>query len=72
MTYEREQEPRGRQVNWISDEDMLPKVVPRARIWAYNYNSNCFSDDMPKADLLVLADVDHLGQKTNALTHGDI
>jgi len=31
---------------------MLPKVVPQARIWVYDYNSNCYSDHAQKVDIL--------------------
>ena len=56
MAYERDEEPRGRATNWLCDEDMLPKVVPQARIWAYNYNSNCYSDNAQEIDILALGD----------------
>lgn len=35
---------------------MLPKVVPQARIWAYEYNSNCYSDNAQEVDILGLGD----------------
>ena len=35
---------------------MLPKVVPQARIWAYDYNSNCYSDNAQEIDVLGLGD----------------
>lgn len=54
--YEREKEPRGRATNWLCDEDMLPSVVPQARIWAYDYISNCYSDNAPEIDILGLGD----------------
>ena len=54
--YEHEKEPRGRATNWLCDEDMLPNVVPQARIWAYDYNSNCYSDGAPEIDILALGD----------------
>ena len=37
--FERDEEPRGRKYNWLSDEDMLPYEVPQARIWVFDYNS---------------------------------
>ncbi|KAM0804501.1 hypothetical protein BDR22DRAFT_878961 [Usnea florida] len=54
--YERDEEPRGRGTNWLCDEDMLPKVLPQARIWAYDYNSNCYSDNAQEIDILALGD----------------
>lgn len=54
MAYERDEEPRGRAMNWLSDEDMLPNMVPQARIWAYDYNSNCYSDNAQEIDILAL------------------
>ena len=33
---------------------MLPKVVPQARIWVYDYNSNCYSDNAQEVDILDL------------------
>ena len=35
---------------------MLPNVLPQARIWAYDYNSNCYSDNAPEIDILALGD----------------
>ena len=35
---------------------MLPKVLPQARIWAYDYNSNCYSDNAQEIDVLALGD----------------
>ena len=35
---------------------MLPSVVPQARIWAYDYISNCYSDNAPEIDILGLGD----------------
>ena len=56
MTFEREEEPRGRTINWLCDEDMLPRVIPQARILAYNYNSNCYSNDAQEVDILGLGE----------------
>lgn len=56
IAYEHDHEPRGRATNWLCDEDMLPKVVPQARIWAYDYNSNCYSDNAQEIDVLGLGD----------------
>lgn len=54
--YERDEEPRGRATNWLCDEDMLPKVLPQARIWVYDYNSYCYSGNAQKIDILGLGD----------------
>ena len=35
---------------------MLPMVLPQARIWAYDYNSNCYSDNAQEVDILGLGD----------------
>ena len=56
MAYERDEEPRGREVNWLCDDDMLPNLIPQARIWAYNYNSNAFLNDAQEVDILGLGD----------------
>ena len=37
--YEPTGDPAGRGINWLCDDDMLPRVVPQARIWVYDYNS---------------------------------
>jgi tetratricopeptide (TPR) repeat protein len=29
-----------RRVHWLKDQDMLPSLIPNARIWAFCYNSN--------------------------------
>ena len=50
--FERDDEPRGRAVNWLEDTDMLPNVIPQARIWLYDYNSDCYSDNAQTVDLL--------------------
>ncbi|PQE15930.1 Tetratricopeptide-like helical domain protein [Rutstroemia sp. NJR-2017a BVV2] len=34
----------GSAVNWISDGEMLPALVPEARIYTYEWNANCFQD----------------------------
>jgi hypothetical protein len=31
-------------VNWISDDEMLPALVPEARIYTYDWDANCFQD----------------------------
>lgn len=31
-------------------------MVPQARIWAYDYNSSCYSDNAPEIDILALGD----------------
>jgi hypothetical protein len=33
-------------INWLSDSDMLPNVVPNARIMRYGYNSAWFGVNM--------------------------
>ena len=40
IAYERDEQPRGRPVNWLRDEDMLPAIIPQARIWMFDYDSN--------------------------------
>ena len=57
VAYERDEEPRGRAVNWLYDEDMLPAVLPQARIWTYDYNSSCYSDNAQEVDVLGLGTV---------------
>ena len=39
-TYKQANNSNGSGINWLSDEDMLPEVVPQARIWVFDYNSN--------------------------------
>ena len=43
-------------INWLCDDVMLPKVLPQARIWVYNYNSNCYFDNAPEVDILGLGE----------------
>ena len=31
-------------VNWLADRDMLPKFVPEARIYTYDWDANCLRD----------------------------
>jgi predicted alpha/beta-fold hydrolase len=40
----------GMHVNWLKDSVMLPAVVPKSRIMAYNYNSRWHSN-APKTRL---------------------
>ena len=56
IAYEKDEEPKGRAINWLCDDDMLPKILPQARIWVYNYNSNCYSDNAPEVDILGLGE----------------
>jgi hypothetical protein len=56
IAYERDKEPKGRATNWLCDEDMLPNVMPQARIWAYDYNSSCFLDNAQQVDILGLGE----------------
>jgi hypothetical protein len=44
VAYEQDTEPKGRAYNWLKDVDMLPSVIPGARIWAFDYNSNYSHD----------------------------
>lgn len=44
IAYERESDPKGREVNWLADENMLHHVVPQARIWVFDYNSRYSKD----------------------------
>ncbi len=32
-------------VNWLSDPDMLPSQIPRARIMAFNHDSQWYGED---------------------------
>ena len=43
-------------MNWLCDEDMLPRVIPQARIWAYNYNCKCYMDNAQEVDIQGLGD----------------
>jgi hypothetical protein len=42
-------------VNWLSDRDMLPEALPKARIFTYDWDANCFAD-APVQTLLGHAD----------------
>ena len=42
-------------VNWLSDNDMLPAAIPKARIFTYDWNANYFRD-APVQTLLGYAD----------------
>ncbi len=33
-----------RKVNWLADNDLLPKMVPNARIMTFNYESKWHAD----------------------------
>lgn len=58
IAYERDGPPslRGRAYNWLSDDDMLPAVVPKARIWTFDYNAN-YHSNASVVDLLALGDM---------------
>ena len=56
IAYEQDEEPRERATNWLCDVDMLPRVIPQAQIWTYNYNFNCYSDNAQEVDILGLGE----------------
>lgn len=41
--------------NWLSDEGMLPSVIPNSQIWTFHYNASWLSD-APVERLSNLAD----------------
>lgn len=43
-------------VNWLSNKDMLPAVVPTARIWTFYYNTN-YHTEVPVVDILGMGKV---------------
>ena len=45
-----------RYINWLSDPDMLPAVVPRARIMRYGYESQWFGDNTIRQRVSTVAD----------------
>lgn len=57
LAYEKDGPPdiRGHAFNWLSDADMLPTVVPKARIWTFDYNAN-YHSNAPVVDLLALGE----------------
>ncbi|CAG7557861.1 unnamed protein product [Fusarium equiseti] len=40
ITWVREDDPYSGDVNWLSDDNMLPAVMPNARILTYDWNAN--------------------------------
>lgn len=58
VAYERDgpADSRGRTFNWLSDDDMLPAVVPKARIWTFDYNAN-YHSNASVVDLLALGEM---------------
>jgi len=58
LAYEKDGPPdiRGRAFNWLSDADMLPIVVPKTRIWTFDYNAN-YHSNAPVVDLLALGEM---------------
>ena len=58
VAYERDGPPdvRGHAFNWLSDDDMLPAVVPKARIWTFDYNAN-YHTNASLVDLLALGEM---------------
>ena len=40
IAWVREDDPNSGDVNWLSDEHMLPAAMPEARILTYDWNSN--------------------------------
>lgn len=43
-------------VNWLEKEDMLPSVVPNARIMRYGYMSRWYGDDAIRQKTTTVAD----------------
>ena len=58
LAYEKDgpAEVRGRAFNWLCDDDMLPAVVPKARIWTFDYNAN-YHSNASVVDLLALGEM---------------
>ena len=58
VAYERDGLPhtRGRAFNWLSDEDMLGAVVPKACVWTFDYNAN-YHSNASVVDLLALGEM---------------
>ncbi|KAK0752901.1 hypothetical protein B0T18DRAFT_395592, partial [Schizothecium vesticola] len=54
-TWEFKKKGGGGVVNWLSDRDMLPAALPKARIFTYDWDANCFADT-PVQTLLGHAD----------------
>ena len=48
---EEEQRSRRKKVHWLSDEDMLPRLCPKARIMTFGYESQWFGDNALRTDL---------------------
>ncbi|XP_044720024.1 ankyrin repeats (3 copies) domain-containing protein [Hirsutella rhossiliensis] len=44
-------DPTSGHVHWLQDQNMLPSVIPNARIFTYDWNANF--DDNPATDLLL-------------------
>ncbi|KAF1990458.1 NACHT-domain-containing protein [Aulographum hederae CBS 113979] len=51
IAYAVEKDIRSRAVHWLEDDDMLPSVIPNARIFTYDWNANTFKgaaeDNLP-------------------------
>jgi len=71
--YKNGKNAEGGECHWLRDEDMLPKVLPQARIWAFDYNSN-YSSNAQHVSIVDLGQVlldmvhgkkdDQLGERT--------
>jgi hypothetical protein len=55
--YEEPKNTKSRRVHWLKDEDMLPKSIPNARIYTYDWNANTHAE----------ASVDNLRGHANVL-----
>jgi hypothetical protein len=48
-------DPSKANINWLRDDDMLPSVVPNARILTFDYDAD-YHNDAPVTSLLALGD----------------
>lgn len=51
MSWKEDGDPTSGQVHWLQDRNMLPSVIPNARIFTYDWNANF--DYNPSADILL-------------------
>ena len=44
VAYQTEGDSSSRLVHWLKDDDMLPAMIPEARIFTYDWNANTVND----------------------------
>jgi hypothetical protein len=51
VAWKKDGDPTSGEIHWLQDSDMLPRVIPNARIFTYDWNAGF--DRSPATDILL-------------------